>query len=246
MWVDAVVIGGGVYSSYRRGVVLIPGEYWVVYDVLPPFDEDNQFDFGFQSDPGCKVTEMGPRSVAVGNENGRSTTAIVGSSGLSQVAYLEGSLAPLGGWISPRYGEMVPAPQVRFRVAGNTRLTAFLLRCSPGVQHAEIEAKELADQGVQLNIRSHDLEDTLLLNLGPAECDVRTDDVVFRGDLAWLRSFRGQGTHLRWLRGSALDVPSMGISVKTETRTATLEISCEPGNPIRVSEPAVVDLQWRR
>ncbi len=58
MSVDAVVIGGGVYSSYRRGVVLIPGEYWVIYDVLPPFDEDNQFDLGFQLAPGCKVTEM--------------------------------------------------------------------------------------------------------------------------------------------------------------------------------------------
>lgn len=243
-WVDAVIRGGGVYSSYGRGVVQIPGEYWLIYDLLPPPVEDLRRSFGFQLAPKCVVRPVGDRTVVIGS--GDSEIALAASAGLGRPVCLEGSLEPLGGWVSRRYGELVPAPQVRFDVIGESAITAFLLRHAQGPETVVVDAERVGSFGIRFSVAQAGREDILILNLGSADDVIRSGEITFKGELLWIRSEKGEVRGLRWLGGELFEWPELALSVRCRERIPILEIVSDIDGPfVRFGNQQSLTLDWR-
>lgn len=242
-WVDAVVVGQGPYASHRRGVVQIPGEYFVVYDVLPSGGPARRREFGFQFSPHVEARPAGGRGIVV--RDGAATLLLAGSSNLAPPICLRGSLEPVGGWVSPRYGELAAAPQARFAVSPEATAAAFLLRHAEGPAEVQVDVRGLDRASIRIRVSCGETEDTLLLNIGPAATDVEVDGIAFRGGLAWVRCHRGAPVALRWVDGSVLTWPARGISVERREPCPSLEIAASPIGPsVRFGGGARLSVQW--
>jgi hypothetical protein len=241
-WVDAMVVGRGVYNSHRRGVVQVAGEYQVVYDILPISDSGSRRNFGFQFAPECKVSHLGRRTIRA--ENNREAFLLVGSPGLAEPVILSGSSSPLGGWVSRRYGELVPAPQVRFEVKQESSAAAFLLSPGDFLDGAAIEVHPIVANGVQITIVVGTREDTLLINFKSTDEEIRSSDLTFRGRLVWVRSIAGKPSRMRWLQGSLFDWRARGVAV-TRPDPCALEITADGGEVVvRHCDPGSLSLRW--
>ena len=175
------------------------------------------------------------------------TLVLVGSSNLAQPILLNGSRDPLGGWVSTRYGELLPATQARFAVSPEATAAAFLLLTdgSP-TSESEIEVREVGTLGVRIRVSLGEVEDTLLLNFGSIDNELLAGDIAFRGDLVWVRSRNGVPSRLRWLNGARFEWSARGILVGRPEPSPSLQIDSEGGAlSVRLCDPATLSIQWR-
>ena len=241
-WVDARIEGEGPYAGYRRGVIHVPGEYWIVYDLLPRFTEGEARSLGFQFGRDCRIARLDARDVEIRCEE--VVLLLTASSGLSRAVALTGSRQPLGGWVSRVYGELAPAPQVRFRVEA-TETSAFLARFlserGEKREPAAIEVERLEPDGLRLDVGLGPFEDTLMLNLQSSDVELNSRGTRFRGELARVRRRSGRLELVHWLNGRSLAMPETGLLVESEKvvpsmtldSTARLEAGPAAGLTIR-------------
>ena len=213
----------------------------LVYDVLPPSVTASACSFGFQLAPGCSV-ELGASRVSIAT--GEATLALVGSAGLSTPTRLEGSVSPPGGWVSPRYGELIPAPQVRFGAVGKQRLTAFALHDGSRTENLRVDARSIGEDGIRLDVRNGSRSDTLVLNLRGSAQSIRTDGLEFRGDLLWARREDGRATELRWINGTSLGWSSARVWVEAQSRQRSLVVRAGSELVVRGAPRESLSITW--
>jgi hypothetical protein len=243
-WVDAVLEGRGDYSGYRRGIIHVRGEYWIIYDVLPKPKPNQRRSFGFQLVPECSTCAQGERGVEIAL--GSATVCLTGSGGLLPPVVVKGSRHPLGGWVSPRYGELVGAPQVRFSLTEGACVTAFLVRPIGDRTHLEsatIEVDTAEPNGLRLGLAIGSVEDTLLLNFRSCDIEVRSKGMTFRGDLARMRHRAGLLENVRWLNGQSLGWSDAGLVVHSPLMVPSLTL--DAGKALSPpSTPAGLSVSW--
>ena len=199
--VETRLRGAGAYEGFQRTCVHVRGVYWLILDHSPPDAlQAGTACYGFQFAPGSEVSVDG-RRVTIGCSADASALTLLASTGLDEPTKLEGSLEPLGGWVSPHYGELIPAPQLRFGIQPGGGSSAFLL----GIGGISVESLEVAEpeEGVTIiRVQSAEYEDILLWN-GAAGADrpIEYDDMYFEGLLLWIRVIGGRPTILRCLDG---------------------------------------------
>jgi hypothetical protein len=244
-WIHSRMLGGGPYASHRRGVVHVLGEYFVVYDLLSAAKPAAQRHFGFQFSPDVEVARFGSHGFAARKDD--TVVVLVGSSNLPEPLTLVGSRDPLGGWVSRRYGELLPAAQARFPLSPETTSAAFLVRAAESPESETIEAEELGAFGIRITVRFGEIEDLLLLNLGGVEAELDAGDLRFTGDLVWIRSRRSAPSNLRWLNGARLEWSTRGIRVACSETSPNLEIDAERDElAVRHGDVERLSIQWRR
>src|SRR5699024_5197289 len=55
-WVEAEIESQNAYGGYRRGVVHVPGAYWLIYDQLPVTIPTEAAAFSLQLTPGAEIS----------------------------------------------------------------------------------------------------------------------------------------------------------------------------------------------
>lgn len=228
---DAVLEGHEVYAGYRRGVLHVPGEYWILYDVPPRPVLGQGRSFGFQLAPECDVDNLDEHRVAIQRDG--KMLCVTGSPGLLPALVLRGSRRPLGGWVSRGYGQLLPAPQLRFAVRDEVAATAFLLRPAPERfrdENTAIEVETLETGGLQLRVTVGRAEDTLLLNFRSPDIELCSRGVSFLGELARLRARSGKPEILHWLNGRSFAWPERGLAIESIQEVPTLRVDSVEAN----------------
>jgi hypothetical protein len=190
-WHEFEVTGRNPLAGYRRGVVHVQGEYWVIYDLLPDALRKRGGSLALQFAASAELHERDGHAFEVDVDGATCTLALAPTLRAPQV--VRGSTAPLGGWVSPRYGELEPAPQLRIQLAGGEGACAFVLQPGSGTaEHARISA--LAFDGTRLGIQIEcgGWVDTLVLRTQAGAGPIEAWDLACDDDLAWARA-AGQG-----------------------------------------------------
>lgn len=139
-WIEGEIEGAGAYSGWRRGVIHLIDEYWVVYDLFPD-NLPGEAGIGMQFAPDATVTPCSALAFSV--RVGPAMVAIAASAELQRMRVLTGETDPLGGWVSPAYGQLKAAPQVRFAASAASRISAFVLKPAHEPSMLKVETTSL-------------------------------------------------------------------------------------------------------
>ncbi len=123
-WTDARIVGGGPYDDHRRGVIFLGRQFCLVYDIASEELAASTAHYGFQLAPGVAI-EDSPDTDGLRLKLLSASIALGYAGNVQAPECLVGNLTPPAGWYSPRYGELVPAPQLRFRL-DSPGISAFL------------------------------------------------------------------------------------------------------------------------
>lgn len=194
-WLDAELRGDSIYSGHRRGVVHIEGVYWVVYDCLPPAARYVEATMGFQAAPGvCATLDVD----AARFETSAGTLWLAGSPGLGSPEITSGEHDPESGWVSPRYGELVAAPQLRYTINRGTKMAAFIM--GTGTAPIRPVSVQALRAGIAIRMEGSTIRDVLLL--ATHDEGIRLDRASSSGGVAralWLRYEHGTPLMLKCL-----------------------------------------------
>jgi hypothetical protein len=131
---------------------------------------------------------------------------------------LSGSLNPVGGWVSPSYGQLLAAPQLRFAVENGCAATSFCIEHDPTrVTHMSCE---LSQAGARvLRVTATDFNDLIVIMPHAVSREVLVDGIEFCGKALWLRERRNGkaaiSTHAcTRLRSSKYDIDVSFTSVE--------------------------------
>jgi hypothetical protein len=193
-WVEAELRGGPPYAGHRRGVVHVSGMYWVIYDQLPPGVGTDVASIGFQAAAGVEATREEPGMVRLASSAG--TMWLAAGPGLGEVSILNGGTVPPGGWVAPSYGELTPAPQLRYQIVGDAAVTALTLGSGATAKPALVR---VVRGGLILEIEGSETSDRLLLATHDEAIRVHTSDGHGCAAALWLRSRPGQPEMVRCL-----------------------------------------------
>ena len=242
-WVEGTVISENSYADYRRGVIHLKDQYWLIYDLLPETVPLKQSSFGFQLAPG---TQVAVNHKMIEAETDAQRLQIFASDGLEHANVYCGQKDPPAGWVSRRYGERTAAPQVRFGLDGSSRLTAFLLcsrnmACVPA--HMEVNY-ELSD-AVALRVEFETVEDYFILRHNSRSNIITAWGIQFDGLLLWLRLSRARPVSLRWYDGSSLISDRFGINIRARRNAPTVAInSTLNGVDVQDYPRDLLDITW--
>ena len=133
-WLEGALEGVPQLEGYRRGLIHMPGAYALLYDYFTGSLPSEHCLLSFQCAPGTDL-EQDDRSLRV-TVNGVSATLFLDPQ-LRLKALLNGSMSPIGGWVSPSYGVIERAPQVRLEWEAVAPITAVAIAISQGDAVAE-------------------------------------------------------------------------------------------------------------
>lgn len=108
---------------HRRRVLFVKPSYWVVVDDLDGAAV-HSVEVRFQFAPFTVTSAAGPWTIVRGPA-GRGLAVTTWSTVRLERSIVEGEVNPIGGWVSPTYGQRRPAPMLRVAVA--TRLPLRLV-----------------------------------------------------------------------------------------------------------------------
>ena len=158
--ITARIVGDGEYMGWARSVILINDEYWIVLDKLPEESPiPGRLAFQFPSHATLEILEPRTALVRVGD------TRVVMSmnSGPGESRCLVGSMRPLGGWVSERYGQLTAAPQLIIPIEGVRYAACVISRIDDaGLCPRTVEITTTID-GLELQIFFGETCDQLLL-----------------------------------------------------------------------------------
>lgn len=211
----------GPYTGYTRGVIHVVGQYWVVYDSLILAERgDLPCWYGFQFARGIRLTP-GEGRVLVEVPSGHADIAIITTLG-SIPSVLEGSLDPVGGWVSEQYGEIAPAPQLRYPLPQAANRSAFVFGVIVDQAPETLERIDSPDGGDGLCycISRGDRKDILLLSAGRTSASSNgLEGLVFEGRLLWLRLESDKPVEIRWVDAQRVVWPEFDLNYEFDTQT---------------------------
>jgi hypothetical protein len=235
-WSEAEIQTAGAYTGWRRGVIHVRDEYWLIYDILPQSVRAGGASIALQFPPEASLTKRSRSAFAV--SVGSAAIDIALSQELQNARVVAGEAAPLGGWISRGYGQLQAAPQLRLESNAGGRVQAFVLKRSGGPSILSVETASL-DAGLGLRVVSTDHTDTFLLSTGPSAARLGAWDVEFRGRLAWLRNAQAGADEFAWVDGEALawstgslEASSVVHMLEGRTRAGGMQLSSVPEEAI--------------
>ncbi len=137
----------------------------------------------------------------------------IGAGGIGAGDLASGCFAPLRGWVSPSYGRLDPAANLRFAVPPEVENAAFLLALAPA---AGLRLELAFTQGAALGLRvTGPGEETHILLNGAAEPDeLCWGNIRFQGRLLYLRRQRDGRLRVRALGLRRLAAPELGLELK--------------------------------
>lgn len=235
-YLSACTEGTTPYSGHCRSVLQVTGEYWLVHDLLPA--GRGAASIGWQFSAQARVTPHGTNALHIKLPHADLSLAMCGGEG--RFSLLTGSLDPLGGWVSPRYGERLPATMARWQVSLGAPLALGTLITS-SASDPIIDMLGLTQHGVayQINLGIH--TDYVFL-ARDAACPMSYAGIQFTGRVLWLRVCEGRPIEIRWLDARSLDWPDQGLLLRAENSIASLQMVGPNDN---ATHPDLNECRWR-
>jgi len=243
--VEATLLDAGAYGGTKRTCIHVQGMYWLVIDEpsITALSSEEAF-YGFQFAPATEVTS-GRSGTTISFKNGLPPLGLIASAGLMKPECLEGSIEPMGGWVSQRYGQLSPAPQLRFPLAPEINVLAFLLSLEPALtRHVKIKVTELQAQRKVVTVTSPIYQDIILVN-PEAESGHHADfqGMVFDGKLLWVRLIHNKPEMIRWLSGNIFSWPDREIRIELDN-SRVADIIIGDVNYKSTAAEDFYELQW--
>lgn len=238
-WVAGALARVPQLCGYTRGVVHVPGCYSVIYDLLPDAQAPDWA--GFQCSPDTEVhTSDGVFSVSHA-QGGR--LFLSPSDDFANHVVLRGSINPLGGWVSPGYGILKSAPQIRLGYRDHSSQSAVLLGM---MGEGKPVIKMRAEEGlIVFEIEDKCVCDQLLLGMDKTAVHHCHQAVKFDAGAVWVRRKQGALVQIRALDISSIAIPGWG-SVTFKSRQQWVIIDVHMGDPtIRLASGSDIDAEFR-
>lgn len=227
-WAEGRVVGEGATVDHRRGVIHVWEHYWLVYDRIPTRLKEAHTFIGWQFGPAvtCRLQEGGALASCDATPSARLT---MHDAGLGLGNLVSGSFEPVRGWVSPSYGRLEPAVNLRYAVPPETENAAFLL--APTAK-AGLDLKIAFDHGEALGLRvtEQGAETHILINRAEEPDEISWGDFRFRGRLLVLRRQDDGGILIRALGLRGLDAPKLGLALNA-AKDADFELIRADGPP---------------
>lgn len=186
--------GSPLHAGYRRGVVQVLGEYWLVYDVLPDRARMHAASFGFQTDVGVEATQAGPGVVRLNTPSG--ALWLAAGPGLDEPRIAHGEFSSPAGWVAPSYGKLAPAAQLRYEVAKDAAATAFILGIGDAARPASVR---MLKSGIMIEVERGSSRELLLLATHDDDIHLRTESGGGKAAMLWMRTKNDQPEVVRCL-----------------------------------------------
>jgi len=200
------------YAGLMRGVVHVRDEYFLVWTALPAGVAIDAARFLFQLAPGTEV-KPGRRSLKFKHSGASMDVAY--SPGLEHEATRQGSDDPVSGWVSPRYGEIAPAPQVAFRATDGKRFSAMLFRRSDRPRVSSLSCEVIANGAGVIRVEGTGFSDLVVVNVASSRGQaVSLDQGSFDGEALWMRETTAGALALRSLATRAVGLQQHGIDLR--------------------------------
>ena len=219
-YVDGRVYSRNQYEGLRRIVVHLLGEYWLLLDQVPALDrQDIKRWFGFQFAANAEVRAE-KNTAVIQLPDLKVEVQLTHGSTLRSPKTLMASIDPLGGWVSPRYGERIAAPQLRYEVDSKFNEGAFLICIGDKAPAALVSHYLAKEDGASLAvIDTQGYRDWIIYQPDGAHTwSLGEECIKFDGRLLWLR-FGGSGpVSARWLEGTQLDWDTQSIKIVARSK----------------------------
>lgn len=214
-WLETHIEGESTYAGYRRGIIAVNGHYIIVYDLLPA--GVNHSWLGYQFAAGVVLEEQDNDAWQVTHKNAMARLLLFG--GAARTVHT-GSLSPLGGWVSPRYGVREAASQLRVDSSEFSRLIVTVLAGESDNPPIRISNVYHGTDRIKLDIALKNGIDSIQFAL--ASC---TD----AHDLQWWRTKQGRCVEYRGLGIERWPevVPSDGRT--TDRTISSMVVRCTNG-----------------
>jgi len=227
-WVEAENRGDSAYRGHRRGVVQVHGHYLLVYDALGSGAPPAAASFGLQFASGTRL-EHGDAPGLMVARNEDATLRVATSDNLVFDTIASGQESPPLGWISPRYGELQPAPMLRHKPGGNTGPFATILSAEAAAASvASIEGLAPRSGVHAFRVTTDRFVDYVLASTSVGEEEVVAWDIRFVGKLLWLRTVEGRPRELRWLAARRAAWQAHGLDVRASEPVDELLVRVSP------------------
>jgi hypothetical protein len=197
------------FPGWTRGVVHLRDVALIVYDCVTAGMVHTPMHFAFQWAPQCEVVHSEDMRV-IARASGIGVH-LAWSQGLGPGDVVCGREHPTNGWVSPAYGERVPAPQLLVPVTHASELTAFALAGDEGTRTLAVECEAPATSVRAFRIVSDMGVELVLLNLGSPVETVEAYGIAFEGCAAWIRIPDTGRPSVHWLQGRACVAPQWSI-----------------------------------
>lgn len=205
------------FPGFRRGVIHLKGVGFIVYDLVHDAGRPHRPKIAFQLAEGCALHPVDDTHLVI--RNGPQTLSMAYSDALGPLESFVGCESPMNGWVSPRYGARVAAPQMLFGIAVG-RPGAFALYGQHVKAPFSIECRLPTPTSRAFRIFSGGTTDIVLLNADAPNGTIEQWGVVFSGRLVWLRiPDRGRPT-VHCLDGSSLIASAQGLHCRFDDRSA--------------------------
>jgi hypothetical protein len=214
------------YAGLMRGVVHVHGEYFVIWTALPEGMPPDGARLLLQLAPG---TDLSSRRHNLKLERASVAMEIACSSELVREATQFGTENPVGGWVSPRFSEMLPAPQLVLRTRGENRLSAILFRRFGGNSVSSIACAMTEEGASVIRIEAAESSDLLVLNIRRADgIPLPLDEGWFDGAALWLRESTGGALAIRSLATRMIRLAKRGVALTAAADPEDFDYSRQP------------------
>jgi hypothetical protein len=228
-WVEAENRGDTAYAGHRRGVVQVRGHYHLIYDVPGRAASLAAVSFGLQFAAGTRLEQVG-RSGLVVARGTDAALCVATSDNLLVDTIACGQESPPLGWVSPRYGDLQPAPMLRYKPRSDEG--PFVTFLSTGDAKASVEALALGRGAHAFRVTTDRYVDHVLASTGDATEEIAAWGIRFVGKLLWLRTIEGLPRELRWLQGRGAAWPSHGVDLRADEPVGELVVQVSPSGSL--------------
>jgi len=220
-WVEGRVEQAGNYSGHRRGVVHVPGEYFVIYDILESEQVLRSPRLHFQLAPGASVER--PHAGVIAIRCGDASATLVYSEDRVHPSISEGEADSFRGWISDHYGDLRPSPSLVFDFKTGVDANALVLT-APGVTIANEMELTIIENGLVLRMTHTAGVDLLLINRSETGGALHADDIELDGRAAWVRTSPNKRTEVRLLDMSRFSNGRLEVISKSGQRVEATRV----------------------
>jgi hypothetical protein len=209
-WVEGRLKEAGPLNGYRRGVVNVPRRYMLIYDCLPALPSAANVACHWQFAPEADIASLQGRKAVVACKD--MAAYLCASNGIAALDARRGRSEPPAGWVSRRYGELTPAPQLICQVEPGARNVAFACGlASEEGDPPDVSVVDGGEGGPVIEVRHGGLLDVFVIGRFAGCLRGQFCDIDVRGEIAWLQ-FEGEyclevrGLGLRHFSSKALSL----------------------------------------
>jgi hypothetical protein len=211
-WAEGELQEPGPLNAFRRGVLCVPGDYALVYDRLPNLPAGADVACHWQLAPEAQVSLVGGREAAITLNGLRAH--ICASSGLAGLDCVRGCSDPPAGWVSRRYGEATPAPQLICRIEAGTRSLVFALGLTDkGKSLPQLEILDAGARGLAVEVRQGRIRDIAVIGDFAGSLEDQGCDIEVQAQVLWLRFEDDRCLELRALGLERLSSVALGFEL---------------------------------